>query len=60
MVGMAQKQWTRRDRILSLCLWGSLLAFCLFDVLHRHDARFLTLFTMATALMAIVHESLRA
>ena len=60
MVGMAQKQWTRKDRTLPLCMWGLLFALCLFDVLHRHDARFLTLFTMATALIAIVHELLRA
>jgi len=56
MVGMAIKQRTRRDRILFLCMWASLLLLGIFDILHRHHAGFLTLFMMATALMMIVHE----
>lgn len=56
MVGMAQTQRSRRDRILFAGLWAFILLLNVFSILHRHHSDFLTLLTMATALMMIAYE----
>ena len=54
---MARKQITRANRIVSLCLWGLILAVGVIDVTHAgHSVRFLSLLQIAVALMALLRE----
>ena len=56
MVGMALKQRTLKNRMIFICAWASILLLNIFEIVHKHHADFLTLLTMATALMMITHE----
>ena len=54
---MAQKQRTRRDRIISLCAWTIMLALGVVEIARTHGGpHFLPLFQIAVALMVLLHE----
>jgi hypothetical protein len=57
MFGMALKQKTRKDRMISLCAWALMLVLGVTGVITaRGEVRFLPPFQVAVALMAILRE----